>query len=160
MSGEDRRDATEVLDRIGFDPASNVLTQRQAEILLLRRWGYSQAAIAEQLCTSRANVTNIQGSAEENVAKARETVRVVEAMAAPVRVSIDAGTDVYEIPELVYDACNDVDLKVAHTAPQLIKRLLEDAEDAIDGRTVERPLTVSVNVDGDVEIRQPNADPP
>ena len=153
----DAPDARAFLERFGFDAKRSVLTRRQAEILVLRDRGYSQAAIADRLGTSRANVANIEASGRENVQKARETVRFVEAMKAPVRVPIHPGTDIYDVPDEVFDACNEADIKVAHTAPDLMKRLLDEAAEAIRDRTVETPLTVSVNADGEILIRQGNS---
>lgn len=156
MGLNERMDTEEFLDRIGFDPEASVLTYRQAEILLLREWGHSQAAIAERLGTTRANVTNIEASARENIEKARETLRIIDAMEAPVQVTIPAGTDIFDVPDRVYDACNDADIKVAHTAPDLMKRVRDEAAEVIHEQTVEAQLTISVNVDGELQIRQGN----
>ena len=51
-------DPDELLARFGFDPESHVLTQRQAEVLVLREQGLRQSTIAELLGTSRANVSS------------------------------------------------------------------------------------------------------
>lgn len=157
MGSDERMETEDFLDRIGFDPETSVLTHRQAEILLLREWGHSQAAIADRLGTTRANVTNIEASARANVEKARETLRVIDAMEAPVQVTIPPGTDIFDVPDRVYEACNDVDIKVAYTAPDLMKRVRDDAEDVIHEQTVEAQLTISVNVDGELQIRRGNA---
>ena len=149
-----RAEAREILDRVGFDPAGSVLTRRQAEVLVLRSRGYTQTAIAEELGTSRPNVSNIESTATENVDKAEETLRVVQAIRAPVRVSIPAGIDIYEVPGEVYEACNRADIKVQYSAPELMKRVLEEARDVVSGRTVEAALTVSVDQDGGVQVRR------
>jgi len=103
------------------DPETSVLTYRQAQVLALRERGVSQADIAEALGTSRANVSSIESSARENVSKARETVAFAEALRAPVRVRVPAGTDLYDVPQMVYDACDEAGVKVDHTAPDLMK---------------------------------------
>ena len=63
-------DVAALLDRIGFDPETNVLTQRQAEVLALREHGLRQRDIADRLVPSRANVSNIESSARENLQNA------------------------------------------------------------------------------------------
>lgn len=151
-----RSDAREFLDRVGFDPTRSVLTQRQAEILVLRKRGYTQPEIAEEGGTSRANVANIEASARENVEKAKETTRVVRAMDAPVQVAIPAGTDIYDVPDMVYDACNEADIKVPYSAPTLMKQILDEAEDVVSERTIEASLIVSVDTEGAVLIRATN----
>ena len=150
----DPPDADELLDRAGFDADESVLTRRQAEVLALREHGVRQATIAESLGTSRANVSSVEASARENVAKARETVAFAEALTAPVRVEIDEGTDLYDVPQRVYSACDEAGVKVNHTAPDLMKLISDAAGDAIQGRKVRERLLVGVTADGSVRVRR------
>jgi len=147
-------DADTLLDQSGFDPDESVLTRRQAEVLALREQGLSQAAIADRLGTSRANVSGIESSARENVEKARETIAFVETLRAPVRVSVDTGTDLYEVPQKVYEACDDAGVKVMHTAPELMELINEAAGDAIRGRQVTEEILVGVTSEGEVRVRR------
>lgn len=145
--------ADEMLDRVGFDEETNVLTRRQAEVLSLRERDVSQAEIAESLGTSRANVSSVESSARENVAKARETVAFANALTAPVQLTIGAGEDLYDVPNRVYSACDDADVKVSRTAPELMKLIGDAAGDAVQGRAVQRDITVSVTNEGRVTVR-------
>jgi Tfx family DNA-binding protein len=144
----------DLLDRVGFDPTESVLTRRQAEVLALRQRGASQAAIAERLGTSRANVSSVEASARTNIEKARETVAFAEALKAPVQIEVDTGTDLYDVPQRVYDACDEAGVKVTHTAPDLMKIVSDEAGDAITGREVSEPLLVGVTGDGNVRVRR------
>lgn len=146
--------AEAILERVGFDPETNVLTERQAEVLALRERGLSQAAIAERLGTSRANVSSVEASARANVEKSRETIAFAEALHAPVQIEIDAGTDLYDVPNLVYDACDEAGVKVEHNAPELMKIVSDGAGDAVEGRAVAAPLLVGVTNDGTVRVRR------
>lgn len=146
-------DVATVLEEIGFDPDDSVLTYRQAQVLALRERDVSQADIADALGTSRANVSSIEASARENVSKARETVAFAEALQAPVRVRVPEGTDLYDVPQLVYEACDEAGVKVDHTAPDLMKVVSDAAGNAITGRQVAAPLTVSVSSEGVVRVR-------
>ena len=145
-----------LLDRTGFDADRSVLTRRQAEVLALRERGVRQATIAELLGTSRANVSSVEASARENVRKARETIAFAEALSAPVQITLDAGTDLYDVPKLVYDACDEAGVKVNHTAPELMKSVSDAAGDAVHGREVREPLLVGVTSAGSVRVRRPN----
>ncbi|MFW6321015.1 MAG: Tfx family DNA-binding protein [Halohasta sp.] len=144
----------ELLDRAGFDPEANVLTHRQAEVLALRERGLRQRDIADRLGTSRANVSNIEASARENIARARETVAFAEAIAAPVRVEIPAGTDLFDVPTLVYDACDEAELKVNYTSPELMTAVSDAAGEAVDGRAIGDRLLVGVTADGELRVRR------
>lgn len=145
----------QLLAEAGFDETESVLTRRQAEVLALRERGLRQSDIADRLGTSRANVSSIESSARENVTKAGETVAFAEALAAPVRVEIDEATDLYDVPKRVFDACDEVGVKVNHTAPDLMKVVSEAAGDAVRGREVRQRLFVSVTSDGTVRVRRP-----
>lgn len=146
-------DADELLERAGFDAETNVLTRRQAEVLVLREADVPQAEIAEELGTSRANVSSVESSARENVAKARETVAFADVLDAPVRLTVEAGTDLYDVPNLVYSACDDAEVKVNRTAPDLMKLIGDAAGDAVRGRAVQRDIVVTVTGNGEVRVR-------
>jgi hypothetical protein len=152
-------DVDEVLERAGFDADRSVLTRRQAEVLALRERGGRQADIADYLGTSRANVSSIESSARTNIEKARETVAFAEALTAPVRLEVAAGTDLYDVPKLVYDACDEAGVKVSHTAPDLMKLVSDEAGDAVQGRRVERPILVGVTTSGRVRVRRSAENP-
>ena len=147
-------DVAAVLNRTGFDPDTNVLTRRQAEVLALREHGLRQRDIADRLGTSRANVSNIESSARENVQKATETVGFAEALSAPVRVEIPAETDLYDVPNLIFDAADEANVKITYTAPDLMQLVSDEASAAIKGRNVRARLLVSVTAEGVVRVRQ------
>ncbi|MFQ3318643.1 MAG: Tfx family DNA-binding protein [Natronomonas sp.] len=146
-------DVDELLEQAGFDEDASVLTRRQAEVLALRERGVPQADIADSLGTSRANVSSVEASARDNVAKSHETVAFAEALSAPVRLTVEASTDLYDVPNMVYSACDDADVKVNRTAPEVMKLVSEAAGDAIHGREVRRDITISVASDGTVRVR-------
>ncbi|RLM68062.1 Tfx family DNA-binding protein [Halorubrum sp. Atlit-8R] len=148
-------DADSILERAGFDADESVLTRRQAEVLALRERGLRQSDIADRLGTSRANVSSVEASARDNVERARETVAFAEALSAPVRVEIDAGTDLYDAPKRVYDACDEAGVKVNQTAPELMKAIGDRAGDAVRGREVRNRLFVTVAADGRIRVRRP-----
>ncbi len=147
-------DADEILRRAGFDAETSVLTRRQAEVLALRERDTAQAAIAERLGTSRANVSSIEASARENIRKAHETVAFAEALRAPVRVEVEPESDLYDVPSRVYEACDEEGVKVNHAAPELMKRISDEAGGAVKGRTVRIALLIGVTRDGEVTVRR------
>jgi Tfx family DNA-binding protein len=154
MAGDGDPDVGALLDRAGFDADASVLTRRQAEVLALRERGLTQSAIGDRLGTSRANVSAVERSARDNVARARETVAFADALVAPVRVAVDPGTDVYDVPGRVYDAADAAGVKVNHTAPDLLRVVGDGAGDAVEDRTVVEPLLVGVTADGAVRVRR------
>lgn len=150
-------DADGLLARLGFDESASVLTRRQAEVLALRERGASQAAIADQLGTSRANISKVEASARENVRKARETVAFAEALAAPVHVEVPAGTDLYDVPDAVYEAADDANVKLGLSAPEVMTQVSEvdggEIGEAVRDREVRERLLVTVTADGELRVR-------
>lgn len=147
-------DVDAILEETGFDAGESVLTRRQAQVLALRERGHSQAAIADALGTSRANVSSVESSARDNVARARETVAFADTLQAPVRVSVAADTDLFEVPGMVFDACDEAGVKVGASSSSLLKQVRDGASDALDGDTVVAPVLVSVGADGAVRVRR------
>jgi Tfx family DNA-binding protein len=81
-------------------------------------------------------------------------VTCAEALSAPVRLTVEAGTDLYDVPNRVYSACDDAGVKVNRTAPELMKLVGDAAGDAVHGREVRRDITVTVTTDGTVQVRE------
>ena len=150
---ETRVDIDELLTECGFDAELSTLTRRQAEVLALRERGRKQEAIADLLGTSRANVASVENRARKNVAKSRATVAFVDELSAPVRIEISPGTDLYEVPDEVFEVCDDAGVKVHHTAPDLMKIVSDAAIDAVQGREVRQQLVVTVTDDGTVQVQ-------
>jgi len=152
---ETRADIDDLLSKCGFDADTSTLTRRQAEVLAMRERDLKQEAIADLLGTSRANVASVESRARENIAKSRETVAFADALSAPVRIEISPETDLYEIPDEVFEVCDEAGMKVHHTAPDLMKIVSDAAIDAIQGREVRQELVVTVTDDGTVQVQTP-----
>lgn len=150
---EEPRDAEAILRGSGFSSERTSLTRRQAEVFVLREYGFKQAAIADYTDTTRENVSGIEARARENIDKARETVEFAELVSAPVRLRIPADTDLYDLPDMVFDACDTAGIKVGQNAPELMKSISDAAGSAVEGRQVRTELVVNVTGDGTVRIK-------
>lgn len=148
---DDGVDVDNCLSQTGFD--TGVLTRRQAEVLALRERGLKQQTIADRFDTSRANVSGIETSARANIERARETIAFVEALEAPVTVTISTEVDLYDLPTKVYNACDEAGVKVKYTAPELMKLVGDRAGDAVRGREIRQELLVGVTREGQVRVR-------
>jgi Tfx family DNA-binding protein len=145
-------DVDDLLAESGFDPADSVLTRRQAEVYVLRERGHRQADVANVLGTSRANVANVEASARENVRKARNTVVFADVLAAPVHITVEPDTDLYEVPRRVFATCDDAGIEVNYTAPELMERVTDAAGDAVRGRQVARRIAIGVSAGGNIRV--------
>lgn len=77
------------------------LTERQYEVLLSRGKGLSQRETAQELHTTRANVSMIERRAVANIRLARDTLRAHESTLTEHHVRIRKDTRVYDIPAAV-----------------------------------------------------------
>lgn len=150
---DDLEQVDDLLAEAGFDPDDNVLTRRQAQVLALRERELSQEAIADILGTTRANVSSIEASARRNVRRASETVDVAAALRAPVRVRISPGTDLFDVPDAIFRACDQAGTKVAHPSAEVVRAVRQDAPDAIEDGRVVAPLLIGVDGEGSITIR-------
>jgi Tfx family DNA-binding protein len=129
------------------------LTERQFEVLKLRMAGKSLAEIAEALGTTRANVSRISRMAEENIEKARNTLKLVQAMEWPISVYARAGANVYQISERVFRRADEKGIKIAHNYAELVRMITTAlGRKGIRRRRALRDLTVLVSGDGRVEV--------
>ena len=142
----------EELRELNFDEHSMFLTHRQATVLALREKGADQGEIAAHLDCTRANVSNIERSARENIEKARATLSFAEKLTAPVRVKLHTDVGLHEIPDRIYEACDAVDVKVNYGAPELMRKIATVSPASEQrGRLVE-DLVVTVTSEGEVHL--------
>jgi hypothetical protein len=145
-------DLHSLLDQVSFSLDDTFLTERQTQVLMLRERGLTQSEIAERFGTTRANVTNIESSANANVDAASKTVELVDMLSSPVRVEIPRGTDVFDVPQRVYSACDSADVKADCSAVELVERLRKEQAEVLQGNAVRQPIRIVVSHTGDVRI--------
>lgn len=134
------------------DPSGTVLTDRQVEVLAMREAGRTQAEIAETLGTSVANVSAIERAARENVESARRTLDLVRVLKSRTRVRVEGGTDLRLLVDRIFEAADEVDVRVSHTDPELTALLHDRLGDRLDGRQLVGPVEVGLSGDGSVDV--------
>ncbi len=129
------------------------LTKRQFEVLKRRREGKSLTEIAAELRTSRSNISRIAIIAEQNVEKARNTLKLVESFEWPVRIDAKAGSNIFEISEKVFRAADEKNIRVSRNYSEIVRLITE----ALGGRNLRRrkalkDFSIVVSKEGRVEI--------
>jgi Tfx family DNA-binding protein len=99
---------------MGEGPAARegLLTRRQVAVLKLRRQGLSQQEVAEILGTTRSNVSILEKRALQNVFRARATLREWTMIHAPISITVPAGTDLFDLPGLVFQEADRAGIKL------------------------------------------------
>lgn len=144
-----------LLDNLDLEADESFLTRRQALVLAMRERGLAQAVIADHLGCSRANVSNIERSARDNIEKARATLAYAQVLAAPVRVQLPADLPMHEAPERVYAACDEAGVKVQYGAPELIRMIAASVDGADDRGSLPEDVVVTVTGDGEIHVFTP-----
>lgn len=147
------------MERPPVDLDETFLTERQAEVLARRNDGLTQRAIADDIGTSVANVSAVEGAARRNVARARRTLTLARLLGAAVRLRAEAGTDLREVVDRVYGAGDEAGVRIAYTDPELATHLHAHLADRLEDRRLTDDAAVGVLEDGEV-VTHPSAEVP
>ncbi|WP_017980941.1 Tfx family DNA-binding protein [Methanocaldococcus villosus] len=128
------------------------LTETQIKVLKLRYKGYTQEEIAKMLGTSRANVSMIEKRAKENIRKAYNTIKIYRMILAPVEIDIKEGTDVINIPNIVFSEADKKNIKVKYNTLQIIELINKKLKDYIENRKVKKGFKIYVLNNGELEV--------
>ena len=108
-----------------------LLTERQMEVLRYRKQGLTQQQIADIISTSKANVCTIEKSAMENIRRAKETLEFLYTLDATHLCTIPSGTDLFDVPSIIFGEAEKINIKVMYDTISLINRLREPAPSVV-----------------------------
>jgi Tfx family DNA-binding protein len=128
------------------------LTDKQVEILKLKKKGLSQADIARKLKTTRGNICIIEGTALKNIEKAKNTLKLFKTLEAPVWVTIPAGVDLYEVPEMIFKEADRKRIKVVVDAAMVIVKIKTELPEKIRGRITLDDVDISADEFGNLTV--------
>lgn len=127
-----------------------LLTERQKEVLRLRRQGMTQQQIADLFSTSKANICTIEKAAMENIRRARETIAFLHRLDAIHLCTIGAGTDLLEVPRLIYREASKLSIKVKYDTIDLLSRIRSSVPECCQGRYVKEEISIFINEAGEI----------
>jgi hypothetical protein len=130
-----------------------ILTERQMEILKLRRRGYSQTEIAKKLGTSRANISATEKTALKNIEKAKNTLEVVKMIEAPIWLTFGPEEDLDDVVGRIYSEAGKRNIWITHDGPSLSNLIHDKAGKKIKGRRILSKLEITITEEGDVLVR-------
>ncbi|HEQ78542.1 MAG TPA: Tfx family DNA-binding protein [Euryarchaeota archaeon] len=128
------------------------LTPMQIKILELRAKGYTQAAIAGMMGTTRANISITEKRARKNVEKAKATLDLFRKIGSPMVVEIKDGEDIFNVPKEVFSCATRCNIKVKENTLSLIDKIKRRVPDKILGRVVKEKIEITILKDGGVII--------
>jgi len=135
-----------VPDRYGL------FTKLQLQVLKLRSRGLSLREVAEKIGTTRQNIQVAEKRARNNVRVAEETILIYTLITAPLKVKIEAGTHLVDIPKIVIEKADEAGVKVRADFTLIYKLLHFKTQECIQGPRLVKPVLILVTSRGDVEI--------
>jgi Tfx family DNA-binding protein len=137
-------------DRISGTMKDGLLTDRQMEVLRYRKQGLTQQQIADIISTSKANVCTIEKSAMENIRRAKETLEFLYTLDATQLCTVPTGTDLFEVPSIVFREAEKINIKVKYDTISLINRLRESKSQCCKARQVCEDIVVYITDQGEI----------
>ena len=132
------------LDIVFNTMKDGLLTERQMEVLRYRKQGLTQQQIADIISTSKANVCTIEKSAMENIKRAKETLEFLYTLDATHLCTIPSGTDLFDVPSIIYGEAEKINIKVMYDTISLINRLRETRPQCCKARCVCEDIIVYI----------------
>ncbi|MCX8207550.1 MAG: Tfx family DNA-binding protein [Methanothrix sp.] len=134
--------------------ACGFLTERQIQVLRLRRRGLSQEEVAEILGTTRSNVSILERRAMQNIDRALATLKQWKMLQAPVAVRIAAGTDLFSLPGIIFREADERGLKLPVNSIDILAELRKIAPHITRRRIIERSFDIYVTEDGEIYVEE------
>jgi hypothetical protein len=128
------------------------LTKRQLEVLQMRHQGLSQQDVADRLGTTRSNISILEKRAHQNIARAQRTVQQWMMIRAPISLFVKGGTDVFEIPRMIFAAADEMGIKLHVTSMDILVQLRRNAPQLFHKRVLGRDVRIYVNENGETMV--------
>jgi Tfx family DNA-binding protein len=129
---------------------NTLLTDRQKEVLRFRKQGLTQQQIADRIRTSKANVCTVEKAALDKIRRAKETIMFLYSLDASSLCVIKAGTDLLEVPPLIYREAEKRGIKVKYDTISLLNHVRNAAAERCRGRNILDEITVYINDEGEL----------
>ncbi|MCQ8902797.1 MAG: Tfx family DNA-binding protein [Methanothrix sp.] len=130
------------------------LTERQIQVLRLRRCGRSQEEVAAIIGTTRSNVSILERRAMQNIERALATLKQWKMIQAPVAVRIPEGTDLFSLPGIIFREADARGLKLPVNSIDILAELKEIAPNLTRRRVIERSVEIYVTEEGEIYVEE------
>jgi Tfx family DNA-binding protein len=131
---------------------TNLLTDRQIQVLKLRSRGITQERVARQLKTTRENVSILESRARRNIKKAKATIEILEDLGMATRITIKPETPVLEISKIILKKADDANVRLQLDCIDLLEKIKMKAKNKIKAKKVVQPISVVLLPYGDLLV--------
>jgi Tfx family DNA-binding protein len=131
---------------------TNLLTDRQIQVLKLRSRGITQERVARQLKTTRENVSILESRARRNIKRAKATIEILEDLGMATRITIKPDTPVLEMSKLILKKADDANVRLQLDCIDLLEKIKIKAKNKIKAKKVISPISVVLLPYGDLLV--------
>jgi|Deesub1362A_J573_1020465.scaffolds.fasta_scaffold00089_25 hypothetical protein len=128
------------------------LTELQIKVLEMRARHMTLEEIASVLGTTKSNVSILEKRARKNIEKSYKTIQIWEQISAVMSIDIPAGTDVFDIPRMVYERGDMKKVKIPLTSVEIVSMVLNELEGAIRNRVLTRSIRMYITRNGRMKL--------
>ena len=118
----------------------------------MRLAGRSQQEVAEILGTTRSNISILEKRAHQNIARAERTLQQWMMLRAPISVQAQAGSDVFELPKMIFAAADERGMRLPITSLDIVVQLRRIAPRLFKKRSLEKDVRIFVTEEGEVLV--------
>lgn len=129
-----------------------LLTDRQKMVIQSRKDGMTQQGVADELKTTRSNISLIEKSANDNIRLAKEALEYVYSLEATLVCTLSAGSLLTQEVFLIYKATRQLNIKVQYDTGALMNRVLTAVPEKINDGTIREDINVYLNLTGIIYI--------
>jgi HTH-type transcriptional regulator, fmd operon transcriptional regulator len=128
------------------------LTDRQIKVLQMRLCGLSQQEVADSLGTTRSNISIMEKRAHQNIARSERTLQQWMMLRAPISLQAKAGTDVFELPKMIFAAADEKHMRLPITSLDIVVQLRRKAPRLFKKRALEKDARIFLTQEGEVLV--------
>jgi len=131
---------------------NSFLTPRQIRVLQMRLAGHSQQEVADSLGTTRSNISILEKRAHQNISRARRTLEQWMMLQAPISLEAKAGTDVFELPAMIFAAADQKNIRLPVTSLDIVVQLRRRAPRLFHRRVLLQDARIFATEEGELLV--------
>jgi len=121
-------------------------------VIQFRKEGMTQQEIADELKTTRSNISLIEKSANDNIRLAKEALDYIYSLEATLVCTLAAGSELTQEIFLIYKAARQTGIKVQYDTGALMSRIMTAVPEKISDGTIREDISVYLNLTGIIYI--------
>lgn len=131
---------------------SGFFSQKQLKVLRLRAKGLTQLETASELGTTRANVSMIEWRARRKLERAKQTLKVYEALQSSHTLIIDKGTKLADIPPIVLHKGDKLKIHIRSDLVEIVRLVRALKPNCVEDGKLTRNIIFRINERGKLDV--------